>query len=383
LSQHPPATILHLIETAGTGGAESVFIELIKRLPANRWRHIPVVPSHGWIFENLSAAGHRPIIVQEAFSFDPSLVIRLASIVRRERVGLIHAHLFGSAIRAAATGWLCDVPAIATLHGQADIAPNEKWLRAKLAIMRKGLDRLVLVSEPFRKEFIDAAPDFAANSVAIPNGIDVARYEEAQPESRKTLGIDSGKFVIGAVGNAHPAKGYDVLLRAVRILKDRGVAMQCVIVGEMFGAIGERLAALRSELGIEDRVVFTGYRSNVPELLRAFDVFVLSSNAEGFSLATIEAMAAGVPVVATRCGGPESIVADGRTGLLVGVGEPARLADAIERVAHNAPLRERLVAAARTVVHNQFTIDAQVDRYDRLYREVILQHAQQNAKHGR
>jgi glycosyltransferase involved in cell wall biosynthesis len=144
-----------------------------------------------------------------------------------------------------------------------------------------------------------------------------------------------------------------------------------VIVGQTPPALHAELIALRDALGLRESVSFTGFREDVEAALAAFDLFALTSDSEGFSIATVQAMASGLPIVATRCGGPEEILEDGRTGVLVDTGSPEQLADAIERLRHDPSARAALGRAARADADARFSLSAQVRSYERLYEAAI------------
>jgi glycosyltransferase involved in cell wall biosynthesis len=364
--------VLHLMETSGPGGAETVALELMRRLNGARWRSLAVVYDEGWLTARLAEERIPYVVLPERGAFDLRYLQRLVSIVRAHGVDLIHAHLFGATIRAGLAGALSRAAAIGTLHGDVDLAADERFRTLKRTIVRRGVRRLTFVSESLRRQFLDrlAFPDEMC--VVIPNGIDVSRYAEPRRDAaRRELNLPTHTFVVGAVGNLNAAKGYDVLLRAAAILRSRGDDWRFVVVGDDGHGRQHHLFELRAALGLENHVTFTGFRSDVPALLSAFDAYVLTSRSEGFSLAVVEAMAAGLPVVATRCGGPEQIIDDGRTGLLVENGSPEAVADALEALRADAPRREALASAARSAVRERFDIDATMARYEQLYVECL------------
>lgn len=365
-------TVLHMIETGGTGGAETVYLDLVRQLDPTRWRHVAVLPTREWMYDQLVESGVQPVLMPEQRSFDAVFFARMYRLIRRLGVDMIHAHLFGSAVRAALLSRACGIPAIATLHGDTDFQPNERFKSLKLAIVNNGLKRIVFVSEPLRKSFLRNVPlrrDFAT---VIPNGIDARRFSSNNgTKFRAELGIAPDEFVVGTVGTPRPAKGFDVLLDAARILKSRSDGYRFVVVGDLTLGRGTELFAGRAARGLTEDVVITGFRSDVPSALAAFDVYALTSRYEGFSLALVEAMATGLPVVATRCGGPEQILDDGVTGLLVDNGSAEAIASAIERLRVNADERRRLGNAARKAVSERFTLEAQVRAYEQLYEDCL------------
>jgi glycosyltransferase involved in cell wall biosynthesis len=281
--------------------------------------------------------------------------------------------LFGSSVRAALLSKVTGVPAIGTLHGQSDLAPSERFLGLKRGILRRGLSRVVFVSEPLRQSFLERVNFPPERVIVIPNGIDPDRFSAARDASvRESIGIGADEFVVGAVGNLNAAKGFDVLLRAAAILKQRSPGIRFVIVGDDNGRKSAELKALRAELGLDDDVIFTGFRSDIPAALSAFDVYALTSRSEGFSISIIEAMASKLPVIATRCGGPEQIVDDGRTGLLVENASPDAVAAGIERLRNDRTFAAKLGTAARVAVQERFTASAQTRAYEHVYEDCLM-----------
>src|SRR5574340_951244 len=207
--------------------------------------------------------------------------------------------------------------------------------------------RLIAVSESSAADLTSrgVAP---AKVVAIPNGVEAARFRvapEVRQRVRQSLGLPASAPVIGTVGSLVPLRNHALLLEAAKIVSTASSEARFVVVGE--GSEGPRLRAKAQELGLADRVIFTGERSDIPELLSAFDVFALSCDTEGFGLAALEAMAAGLPIVATRVGALPELIQEGVNGLLVPPGEAPALAEALLRLLREEALAGRLGQAAR------------------------------------
>jgi glycosyltransferase involved in cell wall biosynthesis/predicted ATP-grasp superfamily ATP-dependent carboligase len=365
-------TVLHIIETGGTGGAETIYLELIRSLDPTRWRSIAVLPSRGWLYDQLVSSGVETIVVPERQSLDLRFFVRIAGLVKQFEVNIIHSHLFGSAVRAALLSRFCGIPAIGTLHGKGDISVTERFRSLKIAIVNHGLCRVVFVSEHLRHWYLDSVPLRKELSAVIKNGVDVVRFSGTpNNEFRRKFGISPDAFVVGSIGNPGPEKGFDVLLDAARILTARRSDFHFVIVGELDEGRGAELVALRESRGLRDHVVLTGFQSDVKSALASFDVYALTSRSEGFSLSIVEAMAMGLPVIATRCGGPEEILEDGVTGLLVENASASAVADAIERLRTDSEERQRLGEAARVAARERFSLQDTVRAYERLYSECL------------
>jgi glycosyltransferase involved in cell wall biosynthesis len=201
----------------------------------------------------------------------------------------------------------------------------------------------------------------------IHNGIDPGRQpdEGERMRARKTLGFGADAFLVGSVARLDPVKDLKTLIAAYARLHTHPGHAALVLVGD-----GEERAALEAcarDLGVAGGVHFVGYRADIRHLLAAFDVYVNSSVSEGVSLTILEAMATGLPVVATRVGGTPEVVLHGNTGLLVEPRDPAALATAIDELGRDRDRGRALGAAGRVRVDTFFTIDRMVSDYARVY----------------
>lgn len=367
-----PRRVLHLIDTGGPGGAETVFLEVATGLEPDLWDSVVAVPERGWLYDSLAARGVAPLLVPSRRRFDAGYLGRLVELARRRDVELIHAHLFTSAVYASVTGRLCGIPVVCTFHGKVDVRHDDAYRRVKFRILDRPRNHLVFVSHFLRRHFLSLGPLRRSRTRVVYNGIDPTRFESGRDTAlREELGVKPEEILVGAVGNLRPAKAYDIFLRAAAILRLSSPAYRFVIVGEGGGALLAALVDLRRELGLENALAFAGFREDVGRVMRNLDVYVLSSSAEGFSLTTLQALASGVPVVATRCGGPEEILQDGVAGRLVEPGAPEALARAVEQVAFRSGDRARFAAAGLRLVRERFTLARMIASYGAVYEECL------------
>ena len=173
-----------------------------------------------------------------------------------------------------------------------------------------------------------------------------------------------------SVGNIRAAKGYDHLIRAAALMAHDHPEIHFLIAGEGKGRLWEELQAQREEVGVQDTVHFLGFRPNVHALLAGCDLFLLPSTSEGFSIATIEAMAQGIPLIATRSGGPEIITPD-VDGVLIPAGSGVHIAEAVTRLAAAPEERDRLRRNAAATVAKRFSLESQVAAYEAIYRDLL------------
>lgn len=383
-----PRTILHLIDTVETGGAETMYLKIIDRLDPKRWRSIAAVPERGWLYDRLEEHGIEPVLVpSDGGSFDWRYLLRLVRMIRKERVDLIQTHLLTTSVYGSVAARCFGTPLVATFHGMVDVDPDDRHKQTKLRALNRKLNRVVFVSEALRQWFLGIGGLASEGTTVVHNGIDLRDFRPRTAEGvREELGISPDAFLIGLVGDVRPPKAYDVLLEAARLLCHQQLDVQFVIAGEASGSLYEKLVRRRNEIDLDHRVRFLGYRSDVARLMNAFDLYLITSSSEGFSLSTVEAMATGLPVIATRCGGPEEIVLDGITGRLIPIGSATAIAEAVAALALDPATRERMGAMARERVEREFSLDVMVRRYEILYEQGIAAaghpHAQTAAGHG-
>jgi glycosyltransferase involved in cell wall biosynthesis len=364
---------MHTIETGGTGGAETVYLDLIRRLDRRRWNHVAVLPTKEWMYEQLTQLGVEPILMRENRSFDLVFFARMVRLIRKLRVDLIHAHLFGSAVHAALLSRVCNVPAIATIHGAIDLKPDERLRSFKVATLNHGLEKVVFVSEGVKRAFLSSIDLRRDLATVITNGVDASRFSSGSGDDfRRELGIGPDEFVVGTVSTpGRAAKGLDVLLDAVVILKTLSPGCRFVVVGDLDLGRGTEFLRERDSRGLSDNVLATGFRNDVNCALAAFDTYALTSRSEGFPLSLLEAMASGLPIVATRCGGPEEIIEDGVTGILVENESAEAIARAIARLRQDVTERRRLSDAASKAVSERFTLDVEIRAYEKIYESCL------------
>lgn len=365
-----PVRVLHLIDGGGPGGAETIYLQLVTGLYRRHdWDPVLVLPMEGWLANALRAEGFQPQILDTRRRFDTRYAMEIRRIAKEEGVSLVQTHLLGSSVYATIACWATEVPVVSTFHGMADISPRQGASHTKLRLLGRGRNRLVFVSEPLRAHFVSVQRRLqSTTTTVIPNGVDCDVYAPGPDDALRTeLQLAESTPLIGAVGNLRPPKAYDNLLRAFCLVRESVPEARLIIVGQPLPGLHEDLLGLREALGLSKAVSFLGFREDVARILKSLDLFVLSSTDEGFSLATVQAMATGLPVVATRCGGPETIIEPDVSGLLVPPSDANGLAGAILRALGSRSMRIEMGRRARQRVLGRFSIDKMVERYAELY----------------
>jgi glycosyltransferase involved in cell wall biosynthesis len=306
----------------------------------------------------------------ERFS-DLRRISALVRFVRAERFDLLHAHLVRSTILAGIAGPLSGTPVVATLHNTRRRSGVGPALRiAERYVLRRVARRVIAVGWETARVQGDALGDRPID--VIPNAVTEPRVLSAQEraETRHELGVPDGAPLLISVGRLVPQKALSDLLRAFAQLPDHPVAPQLRIAGR--GRLETSLAREIESLGLGGRARLLGLRSDVPRLLAASDVYVSSSHWEGLPISILEAMAAGLPVVATQVGdAPRAIGVD--SGVLVAPRDPAALGRAIAALLADPVRLRELGAAGRARVRAEFGAEAWAERHKALYAEVVQQ----------
>ena len=344
---------------------------IVKRLASaldpTRFRSVVCLFRPGWLCDASLEADLPTSIIQMNGAFDTRWAQAFAALVRNERVEVIHAHEFTANTYGSLMGQIMGVPVVATVHGKNYFAEQVKRRVAYRYVSR--VSRMVAVSEDL-KQFIVQRVGVAEHRVnVVYNGVDVAGLPPVNQLSaiRADLRLDGYDHVIGAVGSLYPVKGHIHLIKALPEILRACPKTLLLLVGQ--GELEQVLKAEVVKRNLDAHVRFLGFRSDVLALLWLFDVFVLPSLSEGLSMALLEAMAAGKPVVATKVGGNSELVIDGITGLLIDSESPEAISDKVIEV-----LRDKMQAAGmgdhgRRRVQEKFSFRAMVDSYQNFYEQ--------------
>ncbi len=362
--------LLYVAANFVTGGAERHLLEMWSRIDRSRFDvRIACLKREGAFTERVLGLG-LPVtdLGVGRRIYDPTGVrglLRLVSLIREFRPDIVHGYLFGPNLFAALAGRACRVPVVCVAKRNVDAFESPRQI-AMQRLAHRLATHVTAVSEEVAGTSVALGVPRERVTV-IENGVDVARFDGSTREA-PGLGLPSrapGERLLGAVGCLAPRKDFATLLAATALLRARGVAMQLAVAGD--GPERAALEAQRERLGLTGIVHFLGERSDVDQLLPAFDVFSLSSREEGIPNALLEAMAAARPCVVTRVGGNAEVLADGRTGWLVPPQDPAALADALQTALTDHAEAARRGTAARAAMISERSIDAMVRRHEAFY----------------
>jgi len=364
-------SIGHVVHGLGIGGLERIVVTLMEGVDRGGFSSCAYcLEGGGELMVEMREKGYRVRAIEKRPGVSFLLPWRLARLFKADKIDIVHCHNFGAFAYGATAGRLARVGGVVyTAHG-----PEFPCRRRQAFFQRLPLaDRVVTVSDFIRRGAVEGARLDPTKVTTIRNGVDSQRFSRREGggvgTKRRDIGVEESDVVIGVVARLTPEKDHATLIEAFSHLAAGRQEAKLVIVGdgELMGTLREKTA----RLGLEQLVIFLGNRKDVADLLRLFDVFALSSKEEGLGITLLEAMASGVPVVATSVGGIPEIVEHGVTGVMVPPGDPRVLADAIEWMLSHPGEAGSMVERARRRVAESYSVEQMIAEYETLYRNAV------------
>lgn len=370
--------VMHVLYSFDVGGLENGVVNLINHMAYDRFRHavVAIAQCAPSFCQRVRRTDVEFISLHKPPGHGVKLYPRLYRLFRQTRPAIVHTRNLAAlefAVPAAFAG------VRARVHGEHGWDTSDPGgTRRKYQLLRRAyspfVNRYVALSGQIESYLTDRVGIARDRVERICNGVDTQRFRPAVQRASIAGSpfADPAAVVIGTVGRLQTVKDQVSLVRAVAIARKQGVdgsALRLLIAGD-----GPQRAEVASEIratGIADITWLAGERSDVPEVMRAIDVFALPSRAEGISNTILEAMASGLPVVATDVGGNAELVVEGETGALVPAENPDAMAQALLRYTSDAALRKRHGAGGRQRVEQNFSIDNMVTRYTQLYESLL------------
>lgn len=373
----PPAVVLDARVVSGTGGGpDKTILNSPKHLIGRGYRMLcgymysPLDPSFEQIRERARRQEAPLLAVADRGPWDWRVLSEFLAICRREQVAIWHGHDYKSNLIGLLLRPFWPMKLVTTVHG---------WVQqTRRTPLYYGIDRLCL---PHYERVICVSPDLHASGLAcgvpadrcvlIENGIDTARHRRRSESAaaKVALGIPGDRIFIGAVGRLSAEKGFDILIQAASALIRRGSNIAVQILGE--GDERPRLEALIQTLGLTDRIHLLGFQADPMPFYEAMDILALSSHREGLPNVLLEAMALGVPVVATRIAGIPRLIQHEQNGLLIEPGAAEELAGALDRLVQSPTLRANLGQVGRATVEARYSFAERMETIATLYDDLL------------
>lgn len=365
----PRLRVLFVIDELDIGGTEQQILELVRRIDRDRFEPHVCCFRYGRKAKEIASFGvpvhHEP----KRMKADPGLILRLASLMRRERFDIVQTYLWTANTWGRLAARLAGIPIVVASERNVDIW-EETYKRVIGRWLARSTDCIIANSEAVRTYLLDRGGLPADKVITIYNGVNFERFHAPCDPAvrRQEIGVPDDCVLAGVVARVEPAKDHGTLLQAMSLIRERAPQLHLAVVGG--GSEEERLRRMTRDLGIADRVHFTGFRTDAAEWLQSLDFSVLSSVKEGLSNSVIESMAAGRAIAATEVGGNGEVIVPEETGLLVPARDTTSLANALARLAESPELRERFGAAGQKRVESVFAVAPMVAHTERLYRSL-------------
>lgn len=376
---HSPL-IVHVVYRFGVGGLENGIVNLINRMPQRRWRHAIVALTD--IAPEFAERIERPEVQFFALGKQPGHLVReyprLFRLFRKLRPAIVHTRNL-AALEAVVPAWAARVPV--RIHGEhgwdmQDPHGLRRRYRIVRQIYRPFVTRYVALSRHL-EDYLERQVGVSSDRISqICNGVDTARFSRPKGPRPAIPGCPFGgpqHWLVGTVGRMEAVKDplnlARAFCRALELEPTAAKRLRLVMVGD--GAMRQEVGAMLDRPALRDKVWFAGERADVGEIMRGLDCFALPSLAEGISNTVLEAMATGLPIVATAVGGNGELIESGMTGTLVPPANSEALAHAMIAYAQDGAMARRHGKAAQRVAEDKFSLNRMVSDYESLYERAL------------
>lgn len=378
MADNPRPLVAHIIHRLDYGGLENGLVNLTNRIPPDRYRHaiICLTDYNPEFRRRIQQPGVEVFALRKREGHDLGLYRRCWSLLRQLRPAIVHTRNL-AALEMQLPAWLAGVRA--RVHGEHGWDRDPALMNARHHRLRRWLRPLVNHYIALSGEiagYLESQIGVAPGRISrIINGVDSARFHPGADRSRLPAEFaPPGTWVIGTVGRLEKVKDQlnlaQAFIRLAEKVPDARQRLRLAIIGE--GSLRAGIESLLNQAGLRDLAWLPGARDDVPELLRSFDLFVLPSQAEGISNTILEAMACGLPVVATDVGGNAELVVAGETGRLVPASDPEALASTIREYVNDPGRMQAHGAAGRRRVEERFSMKAMVGAYLQVYDALLM-----------
>jgi len=377
MQSKPPIHVLHIMHHMKMGGVEHLVYDM-----TNAFSNLNIKTTIccldgilGELGEELQKKGIKIIVLNRKPGFDLNLILSLSKIIKELAPDIIHAHQY--------TPWFYGITAsILAKKKETIFSEHGRLYPDRLRIKRVIYNRLILLpytkiitvdSNHLKNALIKYEKIPAKRITILPNGIKLEPFSQVNEKNRiikrKELGIKEDEFAIGMIARLDPIKDHKSLILAFKKVYASHPNIKLFLAGK--GPLYEDIKSLIEQLGLKDRVFLLGYYEDLYGLLSALDLYILSSHLESAPLGVMEAMAAGLPVIATNAGGTGEIILDGKDGFLVPPRDPDKMAEAIIKVLNDPKKAKEMAKKGKEKVYNYYFFDRMINDYKNLYLRLI------------
>ena len=367
-------SIGHTIYSFKDGGMERGLLNVINHSDPERFRHVILcLTESGAFVEHLKAPDCLVVNLQKREGNDFRLPKRLADAARQYGLDILHARGWPTLVETAVAALLANITTtVYGFHGKTidDLQGIGFVRRLAQRLFIRSYSRIITLNQLMASDFAGEC-GLPPNQVRIiPNGVDIHHFSPRADRSdlRKQFGLPPDRLILGNVARLDPVKNHEMIIRTLPRLRQHPSRPFVLLVGE--GGHRPVLEARIKSLGLTEDVRLLGYSEQIPALLNCMDLYIQSSLYEGFSNTVLEAMACGVPVMATQVGGTADLFSDGEQGFLFPSGDEAALVALIARLADSPVLRRSMADRARRHVVDRFSVKTMVQNYEALYEEL-------------
>lgn len=362
--------INYVIGQLGKGGAERQLYEIVKGIDKDRFEPILINLSQGGYWaDKIGKLGIELIEIPRKKHIEFSRLFKLIKIFREKRPDIVHAYMFSANSYGRVAAILTRAPVIiASERSLPEIDKDKSRHQIFIDKLFSSFSHGIICNSYIAAETLATKYSFNAQKVfTVHNGIDTSLYLEESSKNQKKL----AQKVVGTVGSLAVAKNHRLFLDMAKNIIDKSdnKDIKFLILGN--GTLRDELERHAKHLGIKDKIVFAGERNDIPELLQSMDIFVMTSLYEGMSNAVMEAMAAGLPVVATDVGGNGELVIDGETGFLCPSNDAEALAERVASLIHNERERSRMGENGKKRIKNEFGIRKMIKKTESIYIKLL------------
>jgi glycosyltransferase involved in cell wall biosynthesis len=373
--------ILYVFDNLEFGGGERAFAQIVNRLSGTKYKIMVACLPTGAFIEKIKGSGAQIKSVDMRNRFNLGVILQLSSLIKSEKIDIVHSQGVRADFFARIASKLASVSStISTVQmpvGGFDVSLVKKLVYMALNRFSECfVDRFVVTSDTLEKTMIEKHGIASQRIVKIYNGVEVDEYCMADEEMvcrrlrfRKESGLGDKVPIIGVIGRLVWQKGFECFIEAIPEVLNKFKHARFLIVGE--GVLKDELEARCKKLKLADNIIFTGFRSDIKDILASIDIFVMPSLLEGLPMILLEAMAMAKPIVATDIDGIKEVLVDGEAGLLVPPRNKEALSGTIINLLVNKDKSYQMGMAARKIVKEKFGVDVMVQKVEKVYEELL------------